>query len=481
MSLLLLLLLLPSPLHPYTICEVEIEVTKVGSQMEVNCEDLRLTGLPADLPADTNILYLGKNHLVTFSTASLSRFTNLIRLYLDHTELTSLQCDEALPSLESLYISHNKLKSLPSLGRALPALHTLDVSFNQLSSLSPDALDGLSQLKYLYLQGNKLRHLHPGLLAPTPLLMQLNLANNQLIDLPVGLLNNLDKLNTLFLQGNWLQNVPKDFFGDLLLPFVFLHGNSWLCDCDILYFRRWLLNNSNEVYIGKEGMDFKNMTPNVDSVRCSNMPNIPVHRYPVKGCPGAIADIDYDDYDIEEDIVLATRTVVKFSTNIKAYTNHWGLLHSESTVPLDKKTSFLFQTQESTRKLTTLPPTQNLDTSTFLMTTEHTTKSTTTPTTPELTTILTTTESTTTLITPEPATTSAIVEPTTPTPPVTSQPTTIPTTPRPTTTTLTTSEPTTSTTPKSTILTTLETTTVPPTPEPTTSATLEPPLPVDSA
>ncbi|XP_037056808.1 platelet glycoprotein Ib alpha chain-like [Peromyscus leucopus] len=329
MALLILLFLLPSPSHSHPTCDV----SKVTSLLEVNCENQGLTALPADLPADTGILHMGKNKLGAFSTASLAHFTHLTQLDLDECELTSLQTDEKLSKLDNLKLSHNNLQSLPSLGRALPALTILDISFNQLESLSPGVLEGLSQLQELYLQNNNLRSLSPGLFMFTTKLNKLNLANNKMCELPTGLLDGLEDLDTLYLQGNRLHTIPKGFFGTLLLPFVFLHGNTWYCDCDILYFRNWLQQNSNNVYLQKEGENVTALTPNVASVRCVNLGSTPVYSYPGKGCPvSEDRDIDSDDYDNFSD-VPATRAEVKFSTNTKAHTTHRGLLLEFPTSP----------------------------------------------------------------------------------------------------------------------------------------------------
>ncbi|XP_005399674.1 PREDICTED: platelet glycoprotein Ib alpha chain isoform X2 [Chinchilla lanigera] len=437
MPLLLLLFMLPSPLCPHPVCEVEIEVSNVGSRVIANCENMNLKGLPADLRADTAVLHLGKNLLVTFSLAPLVPFTRLTELYLDHTELASLQTEDAvLPSLKTLDLSHNKLETLPFLGKALPALNTLDISSNQLASLSPRAFHGLSKLHELYLQDNKLKTLPPGLLAPTSGLKKLNLANNGLAEVSPGLLNELEELDTLFLQNNSLRTIPKGFFGNLFLPFAFLHSNLWHCDCEILYFRRWLQENPNNVYLWKEGADDKGMTPNVSSVQCANLDNMPIYAYPGKECLtlGDSDDIYYDEYDIAENDVPSRKTVVNFA---KAHTTYWGLLHSEAISPLDTQTP-----QEFTEKQTAFPPTWISDSSTFLMPIESATSSKTPKLTTQPTTTHTTPEPTTTQTTPEPTTTKHLRTHT--------------------------SEPTTSTAPELTTLATLESTSTSATPQSTT-------------
>ncbi|XP_051023571.1 platelet glycoprotein Ib alpha chain isoform X1 [Acomys russatus] len=455
MALLILLFLLPSLLHAQSTCDV----SSVTSLLDVNCENKQLTVVPADLPEDTGILYLGKNQLGAFATASVGNLTHLTHLYLDRCELTSLQTHGKLLKLETLDLSYNKLQSLPSLGEALPALTFLDVSFNQLSSLPPGALEGLSNLTELYLQNNHLSALPPGLLESTAKLEKLNLASNRLLELPQGLLAGLLSLNTLYLQGNKLSTVPKGFFRTLLLPYAFLHGNTWNCDCEILYFRNWLQENSNSVYLWKAGVDVKAMTPNVASVRCFNLGHAPLYTYLGKDCPTYVGDTDYDDYDEAPD---AVRTEVS-----DAHTTHWA--SSAPLTSLDSQMTSLPPTQEPAKKqyslthtqipgFTTLPETSENNTSLYGL--KLNTAPTTTPTSLEPSTP-TSLEPTSTPLTPEPSTPTSLEPTSTPLTPEPSTPTSL----EPTSTPL---------SPEPSTPTSLEPTSTPLSPEPSTPTSLEP-------
>ncbi|XP_054852645.1 platelet glycoprotein Ib beta chain [Eublepharis macularius] len=45
----------------------------------------------------------------------------------------------------------------------------------------------------------------------------------------------------LYLTDNYLTSIPKGLFDNLKdLQMVYLWGNPWMCDCDILYLRTWL-------------------------------------------------------------------------------------------------------------------------------------------------------------------------------------------------------------------------------------------------
>ncbi|XP_072497418.1 platelet glycoprotein Ib alpha chain [Notamacropus eugenii] len=383
--LLLLLLLLLGRSYSQTPCETH----KVGSKLETNCESLGLKSVPSKLPPDTNILFLQNNALKSFLTSSLSLLTQLTELNLAKNNMSILVADGKLPLLSNLDLSDNDLKTLPQLGHFLPSLTLLDLSRNALESLSPEALTGLDFLENLYLQDNKLRSLPPNFLKATPKLQKLNLANNYLEHLSADLLKGLENLNTLFLQNNQLSVLPVGFFGDHLLPYVFLHSNPWNCDCELRYLRHWLQENQGNVYVWKEGVDVKVMTPNVRSVECKIPSRTPVYTFSAN-CP-VIGDYDYDSYDGYDGVTMT------------------GFLdHKLTTISLEHSTvlssSERTMTELITSPITSFPDTQ---TSTIFLNSPETSGF---PLMPELTKFLISSEATTLQTTPEPITFSENLE-----------------------------------------------------------------------
>ncbi|XP_068919301.1 platelet glycoprotein Ib alpha chain [Petaurus breviceps papuanus] len=382
---LLFFFLLLGPSHSQAPCEThKVEANK----LETNCESLGLKSVPSKLPPDTTTLLLQDNGLKSFSTSSLSLLTQLTELSLAKNNMNVLVADGKLPLLSQLDLSYNDLKTLPQLGHSLPSLTLLDLSRNALESLSPEVLTGLGSLENLYLQGNKLRSLPQNFLRATPKLQKLNLANNYLQQLSADLLVGLENLNTLFLQNNHLSVLPLGFFGDHLLPYVFLHSNPWNCNCELRYLRHWLQENQGNVYLWKEGVDVKVMTPDVKSVQCETPFRTPVYTFSAN-CP-IIGDYDYDSYDGYDG--LTVRGVLKSETTT-----------SPTTISLEHSTA-LSSSKMTMTELTISPITseKNILPNTRISTTLLNNTETTSFPTPKLTTFLIYSEATTLQITPKP-------------------------------------------------------------------------------
>ncbi|XP_043855704.1 platelet glycoprotein Ib alpha chain [Dromiciops gliroides] len=426
---LLVLFVFLGPSHSQAPCETH----KVTSKLETNCESLGLKLVPLKLPPETAILHLQNNSLKSFSTSSLSLLTELTELYLAKNHMSVLVADGKLPLLSILDLSDNDLKTLPPLGLSLPSLTFLDLSRNALESLSPEALAGLGSLENLYLRGNKLSSLPPNFLKAAFKLQKLDLANNYLEHLSADLLADLSNLNTLFLQNNLLSVLPLGFFGDHLLPYVFLHSNPWNCSCELRYLRHWLQENQGNVYLWKEGVDVKVMTPDVKSVQCELPSRTPVYTFSAN-CPVS-GDSDYDDYEGYDFPVLQPETTnipttisLEHSTVTMIEPTTFPITSEKKTFPTTPRSAIFPHSQETTVFPTIIP-----ELTTFLISSEATTlqitpenttipptlrptiflkspETTVFPTMPELTSFLISSEATTAQITPEPTTFSENLE-----------------------------------------------------------------------
>ena len=94
----------------------------------------------------------------------------------------------------------------------LALLSYLGLHRAEIGSLRAGDFLGLSGLRILYLQGNRLTELPGGLFAGLGSLELLRLDGNRLSELPEGLLQDLGRLPSLDLSGNRLSELPDGFF-----------------------------------------------------------------------------------------------------------------------------------------------------------------------------------------------------------------------------------------------------------------------------
>ncbi|XP_027712937.1 platelet glycoprotein Ib alpha chain [Vombatus ursinus] len=392
-----LFLFLLSASHSQTPCESH----EVASKLETNCESLGLKSVPLKLPPKTTTLLLQKNDLKSFSTSSLSLLTQLTELNLAKNNMSVLVADEKLPLLSILDLSDNDLQTLPQLRYFLPSLTSLDLSRNALKSLSAEILAGLDCLENLYLRGNELRSLPPNFLKAARKLEKLDLANNYLEQLSADLLADLENLNTLFLQNNLLSVLPAGFFeNNLFLSYVFLHSNPWNCSCEFRYLHDWLQENWGNVYLWKEGMNVKVMTPTVESVECEVPFRTPAYNFSLN-CPITV-NYAYDSYDKYDG--LTVKGVPESETT--TIPNTVSLEHS-TVLNRSKMTMTELTTSPKTAEKTTFPNPQR---STIFLNP----KTAVFPTMPELTRLFISSEAPTIQVTSEPTTFSENLETTRP-------------------------------------------------------------------
>ncbi|XP_052334826.1 oligodendrocyte-myelin glycoprotein [Oncorhynchus keta] len=205
----------------------------------VLCESLGLRSFPVSVPLNTSVLSVARNQLCNVDHL-LRPFSSLQELSLSHNQLAHFPRGLP-PSLETLQLQKNCITYITTGAlRQLGNLTRLDLEDNRIRAIQPGALLGLGRLQVLTLKGNRLTSLPLNLPAS---LTHLDLSANCISALDLPSLNALVNLQVLKINSNCLRSVPESAFDGLpSLHSVELANNLWVCECDILYLYRWLLN-----------------------------------------------------------------------------------------------------------------------------------------------------------------------------------------------------------------------------------------------
>lgn len=141
-------------------------------------------------------LNLANNKLV-FSSLSAARYPASLQIVsLGNNDLSGVLRFQNLNHFSELDLSNNHFEVLQSGFGPLESLTTLLISNAGIRQIEPAAFQGLSMLKYLKLNGNRLSGIEPGTFDPCPYLRFLDFGDNALHVLPdTSRLTNLITLN----------------------------------------------------------------------------------------------------------------------------------------------------------------------------------------------------------------------------------------------------------------------------------------------
>ncbi len=158
---------------------------------------------------------VGVSDCAAVTTAQL---TGVGSLDFTRMDITSLQPDDfsGLTNLRILYLDQNKLSSLPAgVFSDLTALRVLSLGTNALSSLPDGVFSGLTALEWLWLGQNDLSSLPDSVFSDLTALESLFLFSNNLSSLPDSVFSGLTALRFLDLLFNELNSLPAGVFSGL--------------------------------------------------------------------------------------------------------------------------------------------------------------------------------------------------------------------------------------------------------------------------
>lgn len=199
------------------VCEIRPWFTPQSTYKEattVDCNDLRLTHIPTNLSADTQVLLLQSN-AISHTSGELEALFNLTELDLSQNNFSTVEAVGLtnMNHLTTLHLEENQISQLPDhcLGN-LSNLQELYINHNQINSISPRAFAGLHNLLRLHLNSNKLHVIDSRWFEETPNLEILMIGENPVIGLLDMNFKPLRSLRSLVLAGMDLTDVPADAF-----------------------------------------------------------------------------------------------------------------------------------------------------------------------------------------------------------------------------------------------------------------------------
>ncbi|XP_003221313.2 leucine-rich repeats and immunoglobulin-like domains protein 3 [Anolis carolinensis] len=238
-------------------------------------DGLTFQGLPS-----LKSLRLQRNGLARLMDGAFWGLSNMEILQLDHNNLTEITKGwlYGLLMLQQLHLSHNTISRInPDAWEFCQKLSELDLTYNKLARLEDSSFVGLSLLLRLNIGNNKVSYIADCAFRGLTSLQTLDLKNNEIswtIEDMNGAFSGLDKLKWLLLQGNRIRSITKKAFSGLdalehldlsnnaimsvqgntfsqmkNLKELYLNTSSLLCDCQLKWLPGWLVDNNFQTFV----------------------------------------------------------------------------------------------------------------------------------------------------------------------------------------------------------------------------------------
>ncbi|KAI8508341.1 hypothetical protein Bbelb_134400 [Branchiostoma belcheri] len=225
----------------------------------VNCTNLQLLTLPANIPTDTTVLDLSYNNISVLPPDAFATLLSLTVLDLQHNNVSTVNETAfyranvfTLSGLHTVDLSYNVLTSVPAVLQdgSLPGLLNINLQHNKITNILANAFFGVinNGLLSLDLSNNLIEEVHLEAFRGTAPVINgtLDLSFNRIKTFPV--LSTLNSVITVNLEGNQITEVPEHALPNyeafpFSVSYVYLqnnsirlvHNNSFHPDMKVLY------------------------------------------------------------------------------------------------------------------------------------------------------------------------------------------------------------------------------------------------------
>ncbi|KAM6215906.1 leucine-rich repeat-containing G-protein coupled receptor 5 isoform 2-T2 [Rhynchocyon petersi] len=186
--------------------------------LRVDCSDLGLSELPANLSVFTSYLDLSMNNISQLLPNPLHSLRFLEELRLAGNSLTYIPrgAFAGLYSLKVLMLQNNQLRQVPTEAlQNLRSLQSLRLDANHISYVPPNCFSGLHSLRHLWLDDNALTEIPVQAFRSLSALQAMTLALNKIHHIPDYAFGNLSSLVVLHLHNNRIHSLGKKCFDGL--------------------------------------------------------------------------------------------------------------------------------------------------------------------------------------------------------------------------------------------------------------------------
>ncbi|XP_049318830.1 leucine-rich repeat-containing G-protein coupled receptor 6 isoform X1 [Astyanax mexicanus] len=189
-----------------------------GLLLMVDCSELGLSAVPADLSPFTSYLDLSMNNISEIQPNTFQNLPFLTELRLSGNQLKTISGSAlyGLKNLKVLMLQNNQLEKLDSSDVwDLPNLLSLRLDANLIDEVPAQTFSRMRSLRHLWLDDNALTEVPVSALSELSALQAMTLALNRITNIPDHAFRNLSNLVVLHLHNNQIRTLGQNSFEGL--------------------------------------------------------------------------------------------------------------------------------------------------------------------------------------------------------------------------------------------------------------------------